>query len=184
MKELYRNANNVFLAGLLCALWRGTCVSIPLYLVIGQRLGMPVHLVAIGKHYFVRWEEPGYRMNIEATLVDRSYVTSDDSAYLESEGMTVNQLKGYELRNLTRREVVGNLFFNRSGHLNTQDLPQATQQCLDLSRAEHLAPADPAIKATHERVFKYYGIKREHTSIEIVIKPKDTSFEFINTLKQ
>ena len=184
MKELYSNANNIFLAGLLRTR-RGTCVSMPLlYLVIGQRLGMPVHLVAIGKHYFVRWEEPGYRMNIEATLVDRSYVTPDDSAYLESEGKTLNQLKGYELRNLTRREVVGNLFFNRSGHLDTQNLPQATQQCLDLSRAEHLAPGDPAIKATHERVYKYYGIKPEHTSIEIVIKPKDTSLEFINTPKQ
>lgn len=68
-KALHGDANNTFLAGLLRTR-RGSCVSMPLvYLVIGRRLGLPVHLVTVGKHYFVRWEEPDYRMNIEPTIV-------------------------------------------------------------------------------------------------------------------
>ena len=48
MKALYADANNIFLAGLLHTR-RGSCVSMPLiYLVIGQRLGLPVHLVTLG----------------------------------------------------------------------------------------------------------------------------------------
>ncbi len=66
-KALYSDANNVFLAGL-NRTRRGSCVSMPLiYMVIGQRLGFPVHLVHVGKHFFVRWQEPGYRLNIETT---------------------------------------------------------------------------------------------------------------------
>jgi hypothetical protein len=77
---LYSDANNILLAGLLRTR-RGSCVSMPLvYLVIGRRFGFPIHLVAVGKHYFVRWEEPGYRMNIESTQVDKVWVTDDDSA--------------------------------------------------------------------------------------------------------
>ena len=46
MKLLHSDANNTFLAGLL-RVRRGSCVSMPLiYLVIGQRVGVPVHLVS------------------------------------------------------------------------------------------------------------------------------------------
>ena len=111
-----------------------------IHLVIGRRFGFPVYLVAVGKHYFIRWEEPGYRMNIETTQVDRVWVTNDESAYVESEGLTPEQLSGSELRNLTNREVIGTLFFARQGHLTTKNGVFETQACIDLSRARHLAP--------------------------------------------
>ncbi|MBI3881912.1 MAG: hypothetical protein HY301_17855 [Verrucomicrobia bacterium] len=172
LKALHADANNTFLAGLLRTR-RGSCVSMPLlYLVIGQRLGMPVHLVAVGRHYFIRWEEPGFRTNIETTIVDKVSVTPDDSGYLEIEGLKRSQLAGSQMRNLTRREVVGNLFFTRSAYWAAKDTSSKTQQCLDLSRARHLAPDDPAIKATQEAVFNFYGIKPEHTAIDIRITAK------------
>ncbi len=171
MKALYTDAHNIFLAGLLRTR-RGSCVSMPLiYLVIGQRLGVPVHLVAIGKHYFIRWEEPGYHMNVETTIVDKVSVTPDESVYLEVEGMTRDQLTGSDLRNLTHREVVGNIFFARSAYWATKGPERSTQQCLDLSHARYLAPDDPGIKASHQAIFNHYGIRPEHTSIEI--KPKE-----------
>lgn len=49
-------------------------------------------------------------MNIETTIVEKVSVTPDDSVYLEVEGLTREQLKGSDLRNLPRREVVANLF--------------------------------------------------------------------------
>jgi len=172
LTALYSDASNVHLAGLLRTC-QGSCVSMPLiYLVIGRRFGFPVYLVAIGKHYFIRWEEPGYRMNIETTQVDKVWVTDDDSAYVEEEGMTLEQVSGSELRNLTNREVIGTLFFARQGHLMTKNGVYEIQACMDLSRALHLAPDDPAIKATHKAVFTHYGIKPEHRSIEIRVRPK------------
>ncbi len=167
LKSLYSDANNLFLAGLLRTR-RGSCVSMPLlYLVIGQRLDLPVHLVAIGKHYFIRWEEPGYRMNIETTIVEKVSVTPDDSVYLEAECLTREQLKGTDLRNLARREVVANLLFVRSAHWATKGVEHKTQQRLDLARAHHLAPDDFGIRTSYEAVSNAHGIKPEPTSIEL-----------------
>ncbi len=162
-KALYGDANHVLLAGLLQTR-RGTCVSMPLlYLVIGQRLGYPVHLVAIGSHYFIRWEEPDLRMNIETTSVDRVWIAEDDDAYLEQEGMTRDQLQGSDLRNLTRHEVVGQLFFARSGHWMFRPEKSRSQAWMDLSRARHLAADDSAIRQSYETVFSHYGLGPDDT---------------------
>ena len=170
MKALYADPNNICLAGLLRTR-RGSCVSMPLiYLVIGQRLGVPIHLVAIGKHYFIRWEEPGYRMNIEPTIVERVSVSPDDSVYLEIEGVTREQLSGSDLRNLTSREVVGTLFFARSGYWAMKGKKHATEQRRDLTLARHLAPDDHGIKKSHEAVFGDFSSKPKPTSIKSNLK--------------
>lgn len=166
-KALHGDANNTFLAGLLHTR-RGTCVSMPMiYLVIGQRLGLPVYLVHIGKHYFVRWEEPKYRMNIETTIVQKVCTTPDESVYLDAEGLTRDQLKGSELRNLTNREVVGQILFTRVCYWSTKGVKAENQRCLDLSRALHLSPDDPGIAASYKSVFDYYGIRPDDTLIDI-----------------
>jgi len=171
-RALYGDADNIFLVGLLRT-HRGSCVSMPLiYLVIGQRLGFPICLVAIGKHYFIRWEEPGFYVNIEPTIIEDACLT-DDSTYLDVEGMTRDQLKGSDLQDLTNREVVGQLFFARYGYWFTKMGKRETQACLDLSRARHLSPNDPGIKAAHQRVFNFYGIKPEQAAIDIRIKLKE-----------
>ena len=161
LKSLYANPDNICLAGLLRTR-RGSCVSMPLiYLVIGQRLGMPVHLVAVGKHYFIRWEEPGFRMNIEPTIVDRVSVTPDDSVYLEIEGLSRDQVSGSDLRNLTSREVVGHLLFARSAYWATKGPEFASWQRRDLSQARQLAPDDHAIKKSYEAIVNDPGIKSQ-----------------------
>jgi transglutaminase superfamily protein len=154
MKSLYADPDNICLAGLLRTR-RGSCVSMPLiYVVIGQRLGMPVHLVSIGRHYFVRWEEPGFRMNIETTIVDRVAVSPDDSVYLEVEGMKQEQVRGSDLKNLTAREVAGQLLFARSGYWNTKGIEYVRQQRDDLALARELAPDDNGIRNAHAAAFR------------------------------
>jgi hypothetical protein len=149
MRDLYADADNIFLAGLLRTM-RGSCVSMPLvYLVIGQRLGLPVHLVHIGKHFFVRWQEPGYRINIETTAVDHVWVTDDDSVYVEEEGMKPEDVKGNDLRNLSNKEVIACLLFTRSCHLAMKADRDHVGSWSDLSRAFSLSPADPAITRTY-----------------------------------
>jgi regulator of sirC expression with transglutaminase-like and TPR domain len=149
MKNPYADADNVFLTGLLRTM-RGSCVSMPLvYLVIGQRLGLPVHLVHIGKHFFVRWQEPSYRIDIETTAVDHVWVTDDDSVYVEEEGMKPDDVKGNDLRNLSNQEVIACLLFTRSCHLAMKVDRDPVGSWSDLSRAFSLSPADPAIGRTY-----------------------------------
>jgi hypothetical protein len=172
-KALYANPNNIFLAGLMRTK-QGSCVSMPMiYLVIGQRLGMPVHLVIIGQHCFIRWDEPGFQVDIETTSTEKIAWAKDESVYLDSEGMARDQLKGTDLRNLSNREVVGELFFGRRGYWDTKDGKCATQSCLDLARARYITPDDPKIAKLYDIIFDHYGIKPENKSIEIDIKPKE-----------
>jgi len=167
MRGLYADANNTFLAGLLRTM-RGSCVSMPLiYVVVGQRLGYPVHLVHVGKHCFVRWQEPRYRINVETTAVDHVWVTDDDSAYLEDEKMTKNQVAGNELRNLSNREVVGNLLFIRSSHWVMKAEQEHTKSWMDLSRALRLSPDDPAIAKTYQSIYGHYGLKADQSLADL-----------------
>jgi hypothetical protein len=167
MKDLYANPDNLFLAGLLRTK-HGTCVSLPmLYLVLGQRLKMPVHLVEIGKHYFIRWEDSQFRMNIETTNTKKIAWASDDSVYLDSEKMTSDQLRGSDLRNLTSREVVGELFFTRTSYWHDHGSDFEGRSRADLTRAHELSPDDPSVENTYVGVFRGFRIvpqKSSHSS--------------------
>lgn len=159
MKALYSNPDNIFLAGLLRTK-QGTCVSMPLiYLVIGQRLHMPVHLVEIGKHYLIRWDEPRFRMDIETTITTETAWTSDESVYLDSEGMTRDQLRGSDLRNLTNREVIGELLFARTSYWHTKGGGFESRSRNDLILAHNLAPDDPGIETLYHDVLNHRGIQ-------------------------
>ena len=159
IRSMYADPNNICLVGLLRTR-RGSCVSMPMiYLVLGQRLGMPVHLVALGRHYFIRWEERGYRMNIEPTIVEKVSVTPDDSVYLEMEGVTRDQLAGSDLRNLTRREVAGNILFARAGYWAAKGPEHFTWQIRDLEHARHLSPDDRGIAKSYQAVISQARIK-------------------------
>ena len=171
---LHADANRVFLAGLLRTR-RGSCVSMPLiYHVIGQRLGLPVHQVALGQHYFIRRQEPGYRMNIETTIVDRVAVTPDDSVYMENEGLTRDELRGSDLRNLSNQEVLGQVLFTRSAYWVMSAERSKSRSWVDLSRAFHLAPDDPAIQKTHQEVFSHFGITPQDTLLALQEKERDS----------
>jgi hypothetical protein len=162
-RALHADAEKTTLAGLLRSR-RGSCISMPLiYLVLGQRFGFPVHLVAIGQHYFIRWEEPGYRLDIETTSTDKVLVTDDDSTYIDEEGLTRQQLNGSDLRNLTNREVVGQLFFTRSSYWYMADPMSLSRNLMDLSRAGYLASDDPKITGAYHAFFSHYGITSKDT---------------------
>ncbi len=149
-RALYLDANNIFVAGLLRT-GRGTCVSMPmLYLLIGQRADFPVHFVTVGKHCFIRWEEPGYRMNFETTIVQSVSMTPDDDVYLESEGLTRQDIAGTNaLRNFTPREVIGALFFTRACHLFVHGPEHMDAIARDGHRAVRLIPDSGNVRAFH-----------------------------------
>lgn len=167
---LHSDPDKTFLVGLLRT-GRGSCASLPLlYVVIGQRIGLPVHLVTVKQHCFVRWEEPGLRLNIEATITDRVAVTDDDNVFLEKEGLSRDQIKDSSMRNLTRRETVGELFFNRSSYFQQHRAHAMAQAmfCLDLARANALRPAEDMFASKRQFVFTHYGITAQHTSNDLL----------------
>jgi len=99
-------------------------------------------------------------MNIEPTIVERVAVTPDNSVYLESEGMTPAQVTGSQLRNLTNREVVGELLYTRSAYWAARGANYRTRQLRDLSRAPQLAP-----EATIDKTL--IGSARDHYNLSV-----------------
>lgn len=158
-REMHADPLNIFLVGLLKT-GEGNCASLPmLYVVIGQRIGLPVSLVTLKDHCFARWEEPGFRMNIEATSTDRVAVTPDDSTFLEiSADLPNNEHTDLSMRSLSRRETVGELFYERSGFLeqHQSDLFSVVGLILDTGRAAELRPNEPMFAAKRATVFKHF----------------------------
>jgi hypothetical protein len=150
VRRMYRDPNNLFLAGLLRT-GRGTCTSMPmLYLLLAEKLGYPLHLVSIGQHSFVRWEQPGYRMNFETTIVRSVSMTPSDEVFLETEGLTRDQIAGTDaLLNLTKRAVVGGLFHVRACHFYALGPRHLNTIIRDSARATHLAPDNSRVREFH-----------------------------------
>ncbi len=62
----FRNAQDIFIHGMIGSDNGGTCASMPvLYTAIGRRLGYPMRLVLAREHIFCRWDDGNERFNIE-----------------------------------------------------------------------------------------------------------------------
>ena len=108
----------------------GTCCSLPIiYLAIGHRLDYPLHLVATGRHLFVRWDGGGERFNVECACV--GYKSSPDEYYARWPVQLIEEdlASGYYLRNLTPRQVLAEFLAMRAhcflDHLRITDSLQA-----------------------------------------------------------
>lgn len=67
-QSFFKNADDIFLSGLLGDRKMGTCASMPVLLTaVGRRLGYPMKLVAAKGHLFCRWDDGKIRRNIECT---------------------------------------------------------------------------------------------------------------------
>lgn len=166
---LYRDADNVFIAGLLKTR-KGSCVSMPmLYLVVGKRLGLPVHLVNVGQHTFIRWEQPGYRMNIETTIVKKVAMTPDEDNFLEVEHLTREELEGTnDLKNMSNRSVIASLLHARCGWYMAHGPQYRREFWRDLNRAHLIAPKDRIIALNYQRATQSLETnQREHVQLPV-----------------
>lgn len=60
----------------------GNCLSTStLYVLVGNRLGLPLHMVLVPRHAFVRWDDGKVRINIETTSKGKEI---PDSYYLDA----------------------------------------------------------------------------------------------------
>ena len=101
------NPAELFLHGLLQTR-RGYCMNLSLlYLILGERLNLPLVGVPLPNHFFVRYDSPEYRVNIEATEGGAAY---PDSFYEQRFGVTKDSQ--YFLTNLGKKQTLGAYFSN------------------------------------------------------------------------
>jgi hypothetical protein len=66
--EFFADSRDALIHGLLGSERMGTCSSMPvLYVALGRRLGYPLKLVSAKAHFFIRWDSPAERFNMDGT---------------------------------------------------------------------------------------------------------------------
>ncbi|CCQ89331.1 exported hypothetical protein [Nitrospina gracilis 3/211] len=97
----------LFLHGLL-ETKRGYCMNLSLlYLILAQRLDLPLYGVPLPNHFFVRYQSAQYRVNIEATQDGAHF---GDDFYRDR--FQVAENASYFLNNLNARQTLGAYFSN------------------------------------------------------------------------
>lgn len=93
----------------------GYCLTLSaLMICVGRKLGLPVHGVAVPRHFFVRWDDGELRYDIETTEEGRRR----DSAFYRARGVPAAAEKdGIYLANLTDRQVAAFLY-NNEGYIH------------------------------------------------------------------
>jgi regulator of sirC expression with transglutaminase-like and TPR domain len=91
---------------------KGSCITMPmLYVILGERLSMPIFAVRAPNHFFVRYfpkEVPrGWQANIEAT--SGGGYSSNEEYTVDLKIPKVGVAKGMYLRTLTKREYLASL---------------------------------------------------------------------------
>ena len=99
----------LFLHGMLKSK-RGYCMNLSLlYLILGQKLDLPLFGVPLPNHFFVRYEKGGNRINIEATEMGTSF---SDSFYRQRHLNSSGTKSSYFLKNLDTKQTLGAYFSN------------------------------------------------------------------------
>ena len=108
---------------------KGSCITMPmLYIILGEKLNIPLKPVRSAKHFFVRYEPEGiklnFQLNIEAT--NGGGFISDDE-YQESVLIPDKAIKnGVYLRTLTKKEYIASLLLtNANEYIHNKNIEKA-----------------------------------------------------------
>lgn len=105
------NPAELFMHGLLQTR-RGYCMNLSLlYLIVGDRLNLPLYGVPLPNHFFVRYDDGKNRINIEATQGGAAF---GDEFYRERFMQDFSGDPAYFLANLDKRQTLG-AYFNNVG---------------------------------------------------------------------
>ncbi len=122
--------SEIFLHGLLDSR-RGYCMNLSfLYLIVADRLDLPLHGVALPNHFFVRYESGPARINIETTESGASF---PDAFYLDRFGIPQNPPPVFYMRNLGKKQSLGSYFSNVGMAFYRKSQPGKAVAYLELS---------------------------------------------------
>lgn len=90
---------------------KGYCVGLALvYLILAEKLQLPIHGVSAPKHVFLRWDDGIVRRNIELFQEGRSV---PDEVYIRDQRIPQESIeRGVFMANLTSKEFLGFLYQN------------------------------------------------------------------------
>ena len=101
------NSEELFLHGLL-ETRNGYCMTLSLiYLIVGEKLNLPLYGVALPNHFFVRYDSPEYKVNIETT---QGGTLIEDVFYRKRFGVSKND--PFFMKNLDKKQTLGAYFSN------------------------------------------------------------------------
>ena len=147
-----------------------------LYLILGQKLGLPLYGVALPNHFFIRYEQEGVNINIETTQHGASY---PDSFYQQRFGALADKENSYFMQNLNGRKTLGAYFSNVGMVYYQNQKPERAVFYLGLSTAIN----SQSIDAQNNRSSIYSELKTPHKAIDhytLALKahPKNTATLF------
>lgn len=103
------DTEELFLHGLLGSK-RGYCMSLSLlYLIVADRLNLPLYGVALPNHFFVRYDDGKTRINIEST---ESGATYPDDFYYQRFAIRSESPPLFFMKNLDKRQTLGAYYSN------------------------------------------------------------------------
>ncbi|ODS30702.1 MAG: O-linked GlcNAc transferase [Candidatus Scalindua rubra] len=136
---------------------KGNCVGMSiLYLSVAERLRLPLFGVNVPEHIFIRYDDGETRINIETghegmSLPDSFYITHSIERF-DKESVK----NGCYLRNLTKKEVVSNVFLNRSKiRRENGNLKEALDDC---NKAILLSPRNPGAYCNRGVIYEKMGM--------------------------
>lgn len=142
------NPAELFLHGMLASK-QGYCMNLSLlYLIIGDRLNLPLFGVPLPNHFFVRYAADGTRVNIEATEQGAAY---PDSFYRRRFGGTGT----FFMENLGKKATLGAYFSNVGMVYYQSKQPEKAIFYLDLS-----AKINPRSIEAHNNLANIYSETR------------------------
>jgi tetratricopeptide (TPR) repeat protein len=136
---------------------QGYCLSLSLlYLALGERLGLELYGVVVPGHFFVRYDTPRVRFNIETTGNGANPL---DEHYLTKFNVPDNAANSIYMKSLNKRQTLG-CFFNNLGNVYSEigDLDTAL---LALERAVAINPQLAESRANLGNVYLQKGRANE-----------------------
>jgi regulator of sirC expression with transglutaminase-like and TPR domain len=143
---------------------RGNCLGLStLHLAIGLRLGLPVHMVNVPRHVFVRYADDETRVNIECTA---GGARKNDQFYREEHQVTPDQPY---LKDLSIRQAIAILLYN-SGQL-WQDRDGDNKALADYETASELDPTQPKAHLLRSEMLRRMSrLSEASAAIELAIR--------------
>ncbi len=131
---------------------RGNCLTFSLlYLILAQRVGLPLYGVSVPRHLFVRYDDGRYVCNVETlargfSFSDNSYISDIGSEYnslVSFDSSFREKFRRYYLTNLSKKEVLGCFLANMSACLYKKEDYDGALKLITL--ANRCNPQDPDI---------------------------------------